>query len=647
MKIESITLKNFKQYYGSQRLVFSCDEARNVTVINGNNGTGKTSLFLALNWALYGTFPDDVGEIVNKKSVMEAKVGETVEVSVEVGVVDDGQHYRVVRSLELVKDGQRSWRPRNQSDVYMAKIKPSGSLDEIENAPAQIETWLPANVRTYFFFDGEKIEEFAKPSQEHEVREAIRNVVKVELLERTRNHLDTVARELSKELRSVATGKLQELAEQSDSTSQERDIISAQIEEGKREMTLRHRLLSEIDSRLGEINEIKGLLLTRSDLESQIKDLESQLDKAWEPVREQASEGFLLLLGDLPARSLTVLDEKRKKGEIPSGIREQFIKDLLERSTCICGRGLEQGTNERATVEGLLRSTVSSELENEVLKASGFLRALSVAAAKAPTRLASSRAQVAGFHQRIEVADGRLRELSRRLQENPEVEEVGALEKKREDCRLGIEELRLQEGRARAKYDNLTELLVTLEAQMKRVQTEEKKALELQRRASLARSAADALAGVLESFATGVRTSIQAEAREIFRRLIWKDSQFREINLSDDYRLDVVDRWGLPARPELSAGERQVLSLSFITAMARVAGEEAPLVLDTPFGRLFSVHRESITANLPELTPQLVLLVQDEELRGQARKKLESRVGAEYVLEFDQSTGCTSVSRVS
>ena len=51
--------------------------------------------------------------------------------------------------------------------------------------------------------------------------------------------------------------------------------------------------------------------------------------------------------------------------------------------------------------------------------------------------------------------------------------------------------------------------------------------------------------------------------RVLFQRLIWKESQFEDIRLSEDYRLEVIDRWGLPARPELSAGERQVLSLSF------------------------------------------------------------------------------------
>ena len=111
--------------------------------------------------------------------------------------------------------------------------------------------------------------------------------------------------------------------------------------------------------------------------------------------------------------------------------------------------------------------------------------------------------------------------------------------------------------------------------------------------------------------------------------------------------MEVIDRYGMPARPELSAGERQVLSLSFITAMSRISEEEAPLVMDTPFGRLSSHHRNSITQHLPELAGQLVLFVTDEELREQARKNLEPFIGAEYRLEFDHTTSCTAIVEVN
>ena len=58
--------------------------------------------------------------------------------------------------------------------------------------------------------------------------------------------------------------------------------------------------------------------------------------------------------------------------------------------------------------------------------------------------------------------------------------------------------------------------------------------------------------------------------------------------------------------------------------MARISEEEAPLVMDTPLGRLSADHRSNITEHLPALSDQLVLLVTDEELHDQARVNLES-----------------------
>ena len=168
----------------------------------------------------------------------------------------------------------------------------------------------------------------------------------------------------------------------------------------------------------------------------------------------------------------------------------------------------------------------------------------------------------------------------------------------------------------------------------------------LTRKAELAQKAADAIDAVYESFADEMRRQIEVRMKEIFKLLIWKQSHFGDVQLGPDYNLEVTDRYGLPARSDLSAGERQVMSLSFITAMSQVSDEEAPLVMDTPFGRLSSHHRNSITKHLPELASQLVLFVTDEELRDEARKNLNARVGAEYRLEFDQKTSCTEIVEV-
>ena len=77
-----------------------------------------------------------------------------------------------------------------------------------------------------------------------------------------------------------------------------------------------------------------------------------------------------------------------------------------------------------------------------------------------------------------------------------------------------------------------------------------------------------------------------------------------------------------------------MLSLSFISALSRLSGEEAPMIMDTPFARLSGNHLENLTNNLPELIPQLILFVTDTEWTSDVQNGLEDRIGLEYNLVF-------------
>ena len=55
MKIEKIKIKNFRQFYGDNELSFSLDDGRNITLIHGENGVGKTALLNAIKWAFFET----------------------------------------------------------------------------------------------------------------------------------------------------------------------------------------------------------------------------------------------------------------------------------------------------------------------------------------------------------------------------------------------------------------------------------------------------------------------------------------------------------------------------------------------------------------------------------------------------------------
>jgi len=212
------------------------------------------------------------------------------------------------------------------------------------------------------------------------------------------------------------------------------------------------------------------------------------------------------------------------------------------------------------------------------------------------------------------------------------------LEKQREGFLADIEEYALEIGSITERLEKLTKLISELRKNIDRARKDERREALLSVKVDLAQRAADAIGEIYHTFADDTRERIQEKTKEIFKKLVWKESHFQDVTLGPDFNLEVIDRYGLPARPELSAGERQVLSLAFIMAMSRISDEEAPLVMDTPFGRLSSHHRNAITEHLPLLADQLVLFVTDEELRDQARQNLEPRIGAEYRLEFDPKT---------
>ncbi len=645
MKLERITLENFRQYHGRQRLTFSKDPQRKVTVIHGVNGAGKTSLFLAINWCLYGEGTSNVGELISKEAISRAQPGETVQTSVELAFTHNGERFLVSRRLSGVKQPDGSIAISSQDDFTMMHIQWDGQAKRVNNPIGTMNAILPSNVRTYFLFDGEKIDNFAKPEASDEVRYAIYNVLKLEVLTRAQKHLGDVAAEYRRELKNISSKELRDLIEQEEKAREAKEQALVRKDELEKEIESARRKIADIDQRLHEIQNAQVLQQQRERIEHDLEQRQTELSELTDEIRQIATSSFVSVAQPAIERALAILDEKRERGEIPSNIRQQFIQDLIERMECICGRHFELGSPEHRRLLALMDSSFPGSLEDDVLDTSAALRPLAERGRALREDLDRTMRRRASLLDHIQALDEELDDVSRQLKGSPQ-EEISRLEKQMQDFRADIESYRLEQGNLDTRVEALTKEIADLEKQIEKARKAERKERLLTRKASLAQRAADAIGEMYQVFADEMRQRIEAETKKIFKQLIWKDSHFQDIRLGPDYSLEVIDRYGLPARPELSAGERQVLSLSFITAMARVSGEEAPLVMDTPFGRLSSYHRNSITEHLPELADQLVLFVTDEELRDEARRNLEPRIGAEYRLEFDRRTSCTEIVEV-
>src|SRR3989304_2712054 len=54
MKISKIVLDNFRQYYGNVTIDVDTNSNRNIVIVGGKNGYGKTNFLLAIVWCFYG-----------------------------------------------------------------------------------------------------------------------------------------------------------------------------------------------------------------------------------------------------------------------------------------------------------------------------------------------------------------------------------------------------------------------------------------------------------------------------------------------------------------------------------------------------------------------------------------------------------------
>ena len=424
---------------------------------------------------------------------------------------------------------------------------------------------------------------------------------------------------------------------------EEIDQLKTQNKNRELEISKGNRQIEDIESLLAESREVGNLQSQRNTLDSQIQRLEQQRGNLADSIHKLTNLSYPILLNGKAAIALNLINEKVGQGKIPSGIKEHFLKEILDKGVCICGRSFESHTKVYETLNELLNQTQPNAFEDSVLKLRGEISTISRLTGERLSSLSEKSKDYLEKGNEIEELSRRLDELSRRIGNSQEVD-ISALESKRTAFVTSVKMLHQAIGQCEAKIsqkqDQITEII------RKRDQEEKKQQelVKLSMREKMARFAAESMTSIKERFYEETRKQIESETKNVFQTLAWKTDQFNEIRLDQDFHLEIMDRWNRPSREELSAGERQILSLSFIAAMVRLSGEEAPVIMDTPFARLSGNHLRNVAKELPDLVHQLVLFVTDQEWNDSSQAGLEPRVGAQYQLNF--INGCTTIEEV-
>ena len=645
MQLRYITLKNFRSYYGEQTLSFTTDEHQHVTVIHGANGAGKTSLFVAFNWCLYGSkfvrskF-GDIGKLENRRALTDSEGAETM---VEIGFT-----YR-----ETQYCARRVTSTNSKTRFLLESTNTLGLERELDDEAAseRIKSIIPENISVHFFFDGEQIYNFTKPGNDEEVKNAVRNVLRIEEINRGMTHLKSIADEYRRDFRRNTTGNLNKLLNERQNVQEQRDELSKNREEKKGEIEAAEKLIQDIDARLKEIESSRVLAQERNRIEQELVELRGNQDETNIKIRSLANQGFIPLAKPVVISSLEILE----KNEIASGIPKAFLNELLNQTNCLCGRPIHRESPEYQNILNLLDRAVSSELGYVARETEHNLKKLlSDSVTDIPVKLKSALSNSQQLESKIEAKEARLETIKKDLG-NFDDGEVDQLEARRSERESDIRNLEAEINQNKGRIEEINKQISELDKNIKKEESSDAKAKQLKCYYELANEAASAMEEIYELYAANMREQIQEEVGPIFKGLIWNAGHFEEINLTEDYQLVVKDVSGEDVLPEMSAGQRQVLSLSFIGALAKMAvkqiipnmeHESFPIVMDTPFGRLSSEHRENIADIFPKIAKQLVLFVTDEELHGQARMNLEPQIGAEYELHAIKESATTTTTTI-
>ena len=126
MKFRKIELRNFRQFYGDQNIVFSTDVNKNITLIHAENGTGKTALLNAILWCFFEIHTPNFKLptiLLNKAAQREGKTNYSVAVEFE---DDKGNVFLIKRSNHIGRTFQVY---ESQENTYKEITKPNSFIN--------------------------------------------------------------------------------------------------------------------------------------------------------------------------------------------------------------------------------------------------------------------------------------------------------------------------------------------------------------------------------------------------------------------------------------------------------------------------------------------------------------------------------------
>ena len=642
MIINRLTMHNFGVYAGTN--IFEFTHKKPIVLIGGMNGRGKTTFLEAILLSLYGAnstaYKESKYNSYNqylRSYVNRSHWSQSSYVELEFVLNESTNDTYVVR---------REWDALSKITKEKICVQQNGIYSEFltKNWAMFVESILPSALSSFYFFDGEKIAELAVAKTDVQMKESIRSMLGITILEVLKKDLGRTIRRINKK------GKSNEPSSKLDGLREERDQAISKLEQIDESVRLVAEKVETIQDELEELHkryELQGgavleqrqkLIQKRAAIQTEItqnaesligmaatelpmvlvRDLISQIklqaeDEHNDFIMQQALEQMDAYLSDFAGEHP---DSTGASWAFVDFVRKQIEKNATHQIYEMSDHALFQ-------INELVESTLQESIDHtKTVFSNKIALKRQLDEVDSYLTLDINENELAAIYDQIKTNEAKLIEaqveLNQLQQERSSVNAV-VIAKTAEynrDVETYLQKIELQEDSDRLlKYSNMALRMVDAYA------------LELQKRKT----------GTLGKTIT-----------ECYKKLANKKNLIQEIVMdAETLDLQYLDEKGdTVSKESLSAGEKQLMVIAILWALALCSKKKLPVIIDTPLSRLDSQHRASIISTyFPNASDQTIILSTDTEIDHNYYDMMKESVGDEFTLIYSEETKSTSIEK--
>lgn len=640
MIITKLTFHNFGVYAGNN--VFEFESSKPVVLIGGMNGRGKTTFLEGVLLALYGanSFAYSESKYSSYGQYLKAFVN-TADGSLETYVELEFKLENETDERYLIR---RSWPGNGQRTRETIQVKKDGQDNTFltDNWAMFIENILPSGLSSFFFFDGEKIAELAVENTNAQMKESIKTLLGISVLDLLDNDISRIVNRVGKRSNDqVHTKELKILRERKNQTEVALQIIddriaetSAQIEEARKKL---EKAKVDYTSKGGDI------VVQRQDLFTERTALVAKVEQGKETlIGVAASELPLLLVKDLLEDiSVQAAKEHETKllGYTVDKIHSMFetysdggdsnsVRDFI---SYVENKAAEESTEIVFDISDQSFYQLTSLLGNGLMNAQGNMLQNMATCQKRIAKIDEIDSYLS-----VDIDEKVLSKIYKKIKtlEQEIIEHEASLEIAQKQ-RTGLNG---DVMRATSEYNRFVEnMLSNLESDD-----------DNGRILKYAHHATQALAEYKIRLQKKKIGTLAETMTKCYKQLANKKNLISRIDM-DAVTLDFVylnaDNQIVP-KESLSAGEKQLMVISLLWALAICSKKKLPVIIDTPLSRMDSVHRVAlIKTYFPNASDQTIILSTDSEIDKHYYEIMKDTVGDEFTLVYDDELKCSKIKK--